>query len=201
MAECSIPLDKKSKPVTTKQKISALLNKTRGFDGHKKAVQALKYVENGSASIMESILYMMLSLPHSFGRLGLTGAVLNKGIKLKPKVSQYLNQNRCFLDLYYKKSKIAVEYNSFTHHNSASQQGHDQMRTTALEFHGIEVVPLTTIQLYDEAKFNLFVHELATRWGKRIRIRAENFRNAHAKIRMLLPASPDQILRESRSAE
>jgi hypothetical protein len=41
--------------ITTKQKLYKFLEKTSRHYGHRKAIRAVKYVENGSASIMESI--------------------------------------------------------------------------------------------------------------------------------------------------
>lgn len=69
---CSHPPGIPSGAVTTKQKLNTFLAKTSGHRGHRKAVRTVKYTENGSASVMESIAYMILTLPHSLGGYGLT---------------------------------------------------------------------------------------------------------------------------------
>lgn len=66
---CSHPPGISSEAITTKQKLNSFLAKTSGHRGHRKAVRAVKYTENGSASIIESIAYMILTLPHSLGVL------------------------------------------------------------------------------------------------------------------------------------
>jgi len=178
--------------ITTKQKLYKFLEKTSWHYGHRKAVRAVKYVENGSASIMESIAYMILSLPHSLGGYGLNGAIFNYEILVKSKKKVCLGQVRYFTDLYYKKVKLAVEYDSFTYHTSPSEQGKDVVRAALLERHGVEVMRLSTIQLYDSHACRVFAYNLATRLGKRMQIRAKRFDEMHALIRELLPdGKPD----------
>lgn len=186
---CSHPPGQPSEAITTKQKLCAFLAKTTGHWGHRKAEYAVKYVENGSASIMESIAYMILGLPHTLGGYGLSGAVFNHEIKLRSEAQNHLGQNRCFVDLYYKKARLAVEYESFAYHNSPSEQGKDLMRSEVLKKQGIEVLHLSTIQLYNRDACQNFACNLATRLGKRMQIRAKKFDEMHASLRALLPNS------------
>ncbi|MGI6732978.1 MAG: hypothetical protein ACOX4J_02210 [Anaerovoracaceae bacterium] len=174
--------------ITTKQNLKTFLSKISGHRGHRKAFRALKYLENGSASIMESIVYMILTLPHILGGYGLDGAVFNHEIKLKEETSKRLGQKRCFADLYYKSARLAVEYESFAFHSSPFDQGKDVLRSAILERQGIEVMRLTTIQLYDKDACMDFAFNLASRLGKRIQIRTKKFDSMHANLRTMLPA-------------
>ena len=184
---CSHPPRYPSMSITTTQKLNTFLSNTAGHRGHRKAMRAVKYVENGSASIMESIAYMILTLPYSLGGYGLGGAVFNCEIKLKSEARVHLGQNRCFTDLFYRKAKLAVEYESFAYHNSPSEQGKDIMRSAVLERQGLNVMHLSTVQLYDRDACRLFAYNLAARIGKRIHIRTKRFNEMHALIRELLP--------------
>jgi len=186
---CSHLPGQPSEAITTKQKLSAFLAKTNGHRGHRKAEHAVKYVEDGSASIMESIAYMILCLPHSLGGYGLNGAIFNHEIKIKGEAQNHLGQNRCFVDLYYKKERLAVEYESFAYHKCPSEQGKDLMRSEVLKKHGIEVLHLSTIQLYNSVACRNFAYNLATRLGKRMQIRAKKFDEMHDSLRALLPIS------------
>ena len=185
---CSHPPGNPSGAITTKQNLKTFLAKTSGHRGHPKALRAVKYLENGSASIMESMAYMLLTLPHALGGYGLGGAVFNHEIKLKGEAVTRLGQKRCFTDLYYKQARLAVEYESFTFHSSPSEQGKDVMRSAILNRHGVEVIRLSTIQLYDKDACMDFVFNLASRLGKRIQIRTKKFNEKHALLRALLPA-------------
>lgn len=184
---CSHPVSLPSKAITTKQKLIKFLEKTSGHQGHHKALRAVKYVQNGSASIMESLSYMMLTLPHALGGYGINGAVFNHEIKLINEAQAYLRKTRCFADLYYMQAKLAVEYDSFTHHSSPSEQGKDMIRAAILERQGVEVMHFSTIQLYDKNACKNFAYNLAARLGKRINIRTNRFHEMHALMRELLP--------------
>lgn len=176
-----------SKAITTKQKLKTFLTKTPGCRGHRKALRAVKYIEDGSASVMESISYMILTLPHALGGYGFDGAVFNYKIKLNNEAGKRLRQKYCFADLYYKSPNPAIEYESFAFHNGPAQQGKDAIRSAILDRHGIEVMHLSTIQLYDKNACMDFACNLASRLGKRMQIRAKKFDEMNTILRALLP--------------
>ena len=184
---CSFPPGEPYKAITTKQKLNRFLLKAMGHRGHRKALRAVKYVEDGSASVMESLAYMFLTLPNALGGYGLGGAVFNHEIRLNGRIPSHFRQRSCFVDLYYKRAKIAVEYESFAYHRRPQEQGKDAMRSTILNRKGVRVLHMNTIQLYNIDACNDFAHTLATRLGKRISIRAKDFEKMHIKMRELLP--------------
>lgn len=186
---CSHPPGKPFQAITTKKKLSVFVTKASGHRGQIKALRAIKYIEGGSASIMESVAYMILTLPHALGGYGIRNAAFNFEIALKEQSSKRLGQHRCFVDLYYKSAKLAVEYDSFTFHNSPSEQGKDAIRSVILNRHGIEVMHLKTIQLYDKNACADFASQLAHRLGKRIQIRSRKFDEMNRSLRTLLPAN------------
>ncbi|MDR1778624.1 MAG: endonuclease domain-containing protein [Clostridiales Family XIII bacterium] len=181
------------KPHKTKagvRRLEAFLEKTDGHRGHKRAVRALKYVANGSNSIMESLTYMMLSLPHSLGGYGLGKPLLNHGIPLGSAAQKRLGQKWCFVDLYYEDARLAVEYDSFLLHSTPEAQSRDMMRASALEAQGVQTLRFGTYQLYNKEACEEFAHNLAARIGKQIRIRTAKFPSAHDALRALLPQRP-----------
>ncbi|HOK49183.1 MAG TPA: hypothetical protein PLM18_03320 [Sedimentibacter sp.] len=184
---CSHPPGKPSEAITTKQKLKTFIAKTPGHRGHRNASRAVNYIEDGSASVMESVAYMILSLPHSLGGYGLDGAVFNYELLLKDEAAKRLGQKRCYVDLYYKKERLAVEYDSFAFHNRPMNQGKDAIRSAILERHKIDVMHLSTIQLYDKDACKVFAFNLASHLGKRMQIRAKKFDRMHALLRTLLP--------------
>jgi hypothetical protein len=184
---CSHPPGNPAGAITTKRKLKTFLTRTSGHRGNRKALRALKYIEDGSASVMESMTYMILTLPHALGGYGLDSAVFNHEIKLKDAVGSRLGQKRCFADLYYKSARIAVEYESFVFHSSPLEQGKDFMRSAILDRQGVEVMRLSTIQLYDKGACMDFAFNLASRLGKRIQIRTRKFNEMNSLLRELLP--------------
>lgn len=184
---CSYPPGSPSGAITTKQKLRTFLAKTSGHRGQRKAIRATMYLENGSASVMESIAYMILTLPYVLGGYGLKGAVFNHEIRLKDEAGKRLGQKRCFADLYYGPAKLAVEYESFAFHSSPLEQGKDAIRSEILGRQGVIVMHLSTIQLYDKDACKDFAFNLATRLGKRIQIRTKKFNEMNTLLRALLP--------------
>jgi len=184
---CSHPPGKPSKAVTTKHKLALFIKKTQGFRGSVAAERAIKHIEDGSNSVMESLTFMLLTLPHTYGGYGLNGAVFNHEIPLRANAEQHLRNKRFFVDLYYKKTKLAVEYDSLTHHSKPAEQGKDLLRMTTLERQGIRIMRLSSTQLYDKKAFEEFAQNVAAYIGKRIRIRTEVFTDAHRNLRDLLP--------------
>lgn len=184
---CSYKPGQPSQALTTKQNPKAFLEKTSGHRGHGKALRAVKYIENGSASIMESLAFMILTLPYALGGYGLSGAVFNHGIKLQGKARARLEQDRCYIDLYYRHKKVGVEYESFAHHSTPSEIGKGAIRSAVLRRRGITMLHLNTIQLYDRDACRDFAYTLAARLGKRIHIRTAKFEEMHERLRQLLP--------------
>ena len=184
---CSHPPGHPELAITTRKRIIRFVAKVSGQCGHRKAQRAAKYLENGSASIMESLVYMILTLPCCLGGYGLSGAEFNHEIELKDDARCRLGQYRCFVDFYYRTARLAVEYQSFAHHSNPTEQGRDMVRSAALERQGIEVMCLSTTQLYDTSACREFAFNLSERLGKKIQIRAANFEENHWQIRTLLP--------------
>jgi hypothetical protein len=189
---CSHKHGKSYEAITTKEKLEKFLANTAGHRGHRKAMRAVKYVKNGSESIMESLMYMILTLPYALGGYGLDDAELNYRIEINSDVGKLLKKNCCYTDLYYRKAKIAVEYDSFAFHKSPMEQGRDNIRADALAAQGIQVVKMNTIQLYDRDACGLFAHNLAARLNKRIHIRTKNFDQMHTLLRELLPTAKSE---------
>ena len=193
---CSHPPGKSNEALSSKQKLCRFMNKIDRHRGKEKAIRSLKYIENGSASVMESLAFMILTLPNFMGGYGLKGATFNQQIELNSNLAKRLEQKNCFVDLYFKDRKIAVEYDSFAWHQSPSDQGRDALRTSILKRQGIEVYSLSTIQLYDEDACKDFAYNLAKSMDKRIQIRSKRFPEKHLELRRLLPRQKKEYQEE-----
>lgn len=187
MQLCSHPPGKPNASLSNKRRLKSFIAKVKGHYGSRIASKALEHVEDGSASIMESLTYMILALPIALGGYGLKGIKLNHEMKLSSEGANRLEQRRCIIDLYYKSEKVAVEYESYAFHSSPYEQGRSMIRAAVLERQGIIVMPLSTIQLYDKKLCKDFALNLASRLGKRIQIRTGKFDEMHESVRTLLP--------------
>jgi very-short-patch-repair endonuclease len=190
---CAHPPGKPGEAVSSQRKINAFLAKTHGHAGHRNAVRAAKLLEDGSGSVMESLAFMVLSLPHALGGYGLGGAVFNREITLDKQSGRRLSQKRFFVDIYYEKSKLAIEYQSLAHHATAAKQGKDMVRANILERLGVQMMSLSTIQLYSVDDTRNFAFNIAARLGRRIQIRTVRFPNMHAELRKLFPSGSPEV--------
>lgn len=187
----SHPPGKPQEALTNIQLLSNLAENLPSFTGCSKAKRALLYIKDGAASLMEALAFMFLTLPHSLGGYGLIGVSLNCRIGLLDEAQRRLGQRSCFIDLYYKKEKLAVEYDSFTHHNSPGEQAKDMLRASALERQGITVMRLGTVQLFDKSACEEFAYNLAHRLNRRLRIRNKCFKLEQLSLRALLPVQTE----------
>lgn len=173
-------------PLTTTQKLQKYLSCCKGHHGYKTAVRAAQYVADNSWSIMESLLYLLLTLPHQYGGYGLKGAQLNSTIALKQK-GDWQKTNNVTVDLYYKEAKLAVEYDSFEFHNSRSSWQRDARRYTTLERNGYKTLTVNTTQLYSDTAMTEIAYVVARHLKKRIRIRAKDYSEQKCLLRTLFP--------------
>ncbi|MDR3365118.1 MAG: endonuclease domain-containing protein [Clostridiales Family XIII bacterium] len=172
--------------LTTSRKIRAFIGKTKRQRGHDIACRAAKYLADGSASLMESLLYMFLVLRHHYGGYGLKGAEFNRVIRLNGRESA-TGKRQFVVDLCWEEAKLAVEYDSYTHHANKSSWANDERRTTALRSLGYNVIRINTDQIYSDIAFAKAAQIVADGLGKRIRIRDAGFRSARQQLRSLLP--------------
>lgn len=184
---CSHAPGRPSEAITSKKNLKNFLDKMPNYKGCRKAQKAVKFIENGSGSIMESIVFMILTMPNYLGGYALKGACFNHSITLMEDAGKRLNQRRFFLDIYYKKNKIAVEYDSYAHHSNPAELGRDSVRSALIERQGIKAMHMTTAQLYNVDACDDFAINLAKRLGKRINIRTEKYGIMKVLLRDLLP--------------
>lgn len=184
---CSHPPGQQDYAVTTKRKLKEFLKKTCGFDGHLKATQALKYIKNGSNSIMESIVFIVFSLPYRLGGFGFDSICFNSEISLNSSAQSNLTQKRCYVDLFYPEGNLAIEYDSNQHHDSIAKYDKDMLRSNTIKSQGIDVLHITKNQLYRKKSCEQLAYNIAKQSGKRLRYQTKAFYQSNFKLRKLLP--------------
>lgn len=173
-------------PLTTKAKLESFLEKCRMHHGYKAALLATRYIADNSWSVMESLLYLLLTLPNQYGGYGLKGAVLNHEIKMK-RMKEWKQEERFIADLYWKEAKLVVEYDSYTFHNNSASWMKDSRRIATLERNGHKTLSITTSQLYDDQAFYEAALVISKLLKKRISIRTSQFEDQKRLLRKLLP--------------
>jgi len=161
----------------------------KGAKGYKNAKRALQYIINGSASPMETILVMMLTLPHKLGGYGLPNPEMNKRIEIGKAAKHRPDRAFYKCDLIWEKAAVAVEYDSDMFHTGADRIAGDSMKRFDMSVLGIEPISLTIRQIQNAVEFDVFAKLIAARLGKQLRFRSRQYLAAQRELRALLPGN------------
>jgi hypothetical protein len=152
----------------------------------KKALRALKYVQEGANSIMEIFVAMLLSLPNALGGLSIPGGVLNYKVELDNLSARAIKKKNLYIDYCFPNQKIGYEYQGSFHNRTIDE---DSNRKMVLKRMGYEIVTISKTQLYDKNKLVLWLIEAAKTNRKKIRIRTQKYIKYFNRIIELLPKS------------
>lgn len=155
--------------LTTTHDIAVFLDGVHDLTGIKRAKRALRYVIDKSASPMETVLALNLSLPCLIGGYGLPKPEMNYELRLNPAQRASARRSACVCDLYWPDSRLCVEYDSDMFHTGADRIARDAARRNALADMGVDEITVTKRQLFDDREFNGVAHQIARKLGKRLR--------------------------------
>jgi len=172
--------------LTNIKAIKAFAANMEGVGGHKKVCRALRYMADGSASPMETILYMLLILPYKLGGYGLPAPELNKRIDLRPKSKRGSGKSYYVCDLFWPEANLAVEYDSDFYHTGADRIASDARKRQNLDSIGIKVITVTSRQIRNINEFDIVTKQIAEKLNKRVRYNRTQFDTARRELRGLL---------------
>lgn len=155
-------------PLTTPKRLNGLLSSMKSSPGTSKALKALEYVLPNSASPMETALYLLLCLPRRLGGYALPKPELNPPIVLSKAGRRHTLRSKAKPDLYWRDAKLDLEFNSDEFHTEGSRAD-DSMRRKALERMHVEVIELTTAELFATSLFHATALRIALRLKKQLR--------------------------------
>ena len=181
-------------PLTTVAKLSRYLSSMNEFYGRKSAFKALPHILEGSASPMESIMAMMLTLPYRLGGFGFPRPLLNSPVDVLLKSGGTARVKHYICDLLWLEHLLSVEYDSDSHHIKTEQIAKDAEKRNALNSMGIRVITITRQQLMDVDLFHDAAVEISELLGKRLRYDMREFNKHHAELRkQILPGYAREV--------
>jgi len=172
--------------MTSVKALKAYIAHMEGVSGYKNASRALQYIVDGSASPMETILVMFLTLPHMLGGYGLPAPELNWRIDTGSVGKRGLSKPYYVCDLFWPQANLAVEYDSDFYHTGADRIASDSTRRNALSALGIFPLTVTSRQLQNANEFANVAEQIAKRLGKRLRYDGRQFSIARRELRKVL---------------
>ena len=150
------------------EKFKRHVNSWKGLHGLVQARKVATFLQNGAASPMETVLYLLLCLPQMYGGYNLPRPELNADVPLTPAGQEVMRQENVRPDLLWRDAHIAVEYDG-EYHNDPIQARRDELRRSLLESMGYTVFVFKKQHVYNPIVFNSMVEALAKRLRKRIR--------------------------------
>lgn len=126
------------------------------------------YLTNGSASPMETKLYLLLCLPQKYGGYNFVRPELNPPLDVPLSARQAFRQDKVKPDMLWRKFGIVVEYDG-SYHDDERQMARDALRKSVFESMGYTVFTFKRWHVYDPLVFDEMVKALAKKLGKRIR--------------------------------
>lgn len=156
-----------------------------GFNGLPLARKAVKYVTGGSASPMETKLYLLLCLPLQYGGYNLGRPELNPELDLEPWEMEILRCTKVKPDMLWRKQGLVIEYDG-RQHEEERQSKHDALRITILEGRGYTVRRVKRHQLYNPLAFDSFAASAAEFLGVRRRPVTPKHQRAREELRRAL---------------
>lgn len=131
----------KRPPLTSVKKIEAVLDSLEGVRGARRAREALRWVRDGSASPMETVIACMLYLPCSMGGFGLAAPELNCEVGLSDEEAAITGTKYCMIDAGYRVQKVGLEFDGEAYHRNVEK---DRRRREALAHAGWRIYVLNT---------------------------------------------------------
>ena len=182
--------------LTTPAKLRAYIDRAPGLRGVKRARAALDFVLPGSASPMETVVYLLLCLPRRFGGYAFPRPILNKRLDFDAGGKRFTLRKSSRPDLCWEKAKLDLEYHGSTH-EEVDSRAEDSMRRKALEQMGYTVYELTYPEVNNFELFQANVRRLAKMMGIRLRSSNERgFATREEQLRRLLLGSREEKLNE-----
>lgn len=140
----------------------------QGFSGLPLARKVSKYLVAGSASPMETKLYLLLCLPLQYGGYNLGYPELNPEMELDQAEMEVLRCTKVKPDMLWRQKRLIVEYDG-RQHEEELQSKYDALRITILEGRGYTVRRIKRHQVYNPVSFDSFASSTAALLGVRRR--------------------------------
>lgn len=176
---------KQREPLLTIHKLQTFLSKEHSASYAATAVSPLRYLADGSASPMETIVELLLCEPYRRGGYGFPIPEMNSRIDVPPDVEVWGGKPFYKCDLFWRGARLAIEYDSNEFHSSSASLNRDAIRRNAIEHLGIRVVTLTFNQVRNQFVFHGVVPQIAKALGKRRQL-PEGFLASNTALRKAL---------------
>ena len=165
----------KRPPLSSTQELKTLCDALKGMRGTKDAGLAIRLVDNGSASPLESKAHLLLFSGRRNGGEWLAHPWLNRRIDFSDSARALAGNRYCIGDMVFPLAKAVIEVNGFAFH--ADRQGFSIQsgRTAALKSMGYRVIDLNYQQLSNLEQLDSLLPAIAHDLGLPLRPKTTTF--------------------------
>lgn len=147
-------------PLIAADELRRRLQELHGLRGVSLARKAAALVFDGSASPMETLHRMMLSLPSEYGSLGLLEPSMNRQVDIDPRLAHLLSSPKIRADLSWERLRVAVEHLGEEWHDLSGRTPLDARRIQDYQTLGWVVHPTTFEDVRTPGAYNAFALRL-----------------------------------------
>jgi len=172
--------------LTNIRKLKAFVSRMKWWPGYRQAIKALRYVADDSASPMETVLLILLTLPYRYGGYGLPKPEMNGRIYPEKRAKKFSGREFYRGDLLWRKAGVVAEYNSDLEHASPERIAKDAIRRSDLDLCGILEVTVTKGQIKNLKLLHNVAKQIAKRMGRQLRYKEPGFSKAQKELLSVL---------------
>lgn len=160
-------------PLTSVEKLKAFLEREAGARGSKKALHALNWAANGSASPRETTTLLALCLPMRWGGYGLPIPQLNQEIQVGKRLESYVENGIYRPDFLWLRElkghahrvRVTGEYDSHEYHDAPESAEHTRIRRNDFKTMGYLETSINKSQLSSGTNFEVPARQIARDLG------------------------------------
>ena len=173
-------------PLTNTKELKAFATRMEGVNGYKNICRALRFIADGSASPMETKVFLFLTLPYKLGGYGLPKPEMNRRVETGRAATQKFGKAFYKCDFFWPEANLVVEYDSDSYHTGPKRIEDDSIKRFDLNALGIETITLTRGQIQSASEFEKVAKLIAKRIGKRLCNKDPQFAKAQKELRRAL---------------
>lgn len=170
-------------PLMTVASLRGFVEKNPSLPGACAVRRILPFLADGSASVRETKLALLLGLPRRFGGYGFGVPAMNYSVLANDRAKCIAQRSSFRCDVCWPDCKVDVEYQSKFVHSGETARIRDSRRANALASMGWTVIGVTNEELESPSACDAIAEAVRKALGKQRRYAPDNFKQRNEELR------------------
>lgn len=157
------------RPASSEKLLRSFVGRMDGAPGVKGLRRALRFVRDGSGSPMETVMVLLLCLPHKLGGYGIPFPAMNGAVDIPEDLQGALGGRQFFCDAYWRDRRFALEYDGRLYHEGSERVHRDYVRANGLRALGVGTEVVTMAEVGNVVAFDAVARRVARALGVQLR--------------------------------